>query len=273
MKTRNDFVSNSSSCSFVVALAAGVPFDDFVEQAARGCLAHADTDDANFCHRQDRLNRAVLNYHLVASELLFLGSLKLEGVVREIRRQDDPDGFAWAKSCAAKGCAYGVEEVLSDGEDAVTLKFSDSASEIAVGSTKMPCVTGVYRFAKDDYGPDPAKQKVAAERIAEFAKAYSEHSGINYLAKANSSTYFISRDTVWNTRALIAAGKKLELDKWMDLDRLDEALKNGTRIFRIRVNNGGDGVDEDALYTFGGWDGEDLFAGVSGADVIGSETM
>ena len=46
-----------------------------------------------------------------------------------------------------------------------------------------------------------------------------------------------------------------------------------TREDFIRVNNGGDGVDEDALYTFGGWDGEDIFENMSGVQVLGGKTM
>ena len=94
-----------------------------------------------------------------------------------------------------------------------------------------------------------------------------------FRSRYNSNTYFISRSTIWNTRALIAAGYEVELEKWMDLDKLDKMLQNDDKIFNIRVNNGGDGVAEDALFTFGGWDGEDVFENMSGVEVLGIETM
>ena len=59
----------------------------------------------------------------------------------------------------------------------------------------------------------------------------------------------------------------------MDLDKLDKMLQNGDKLVNIRVNNGGDGVAEDALFTFGGWDGEDVFENMSGVEVLGIETM
>ena len=86
MKTRNDFVSNSSSCSFVIALPAGFSLNDFVKQTVGGCLRHAEPNDAEFSLKQDELNQAVLNYHLRASELLFLGSLRVDDITRKIDR-------------------------------------------------------------------------------------------------------------------------------------------------------------------------------------------
>ena len=72
---------------------------------------------------------------------------------------------------------------------------------------------------------------------------------------------------------MIAAGYNIELDDWMDLDKLDKMLQDGDQIFSIRINNGGDGVDEDALFTFGGWDGEDVLDDINGVQVLDSETM
>ena len=117
-----------------------------------------------------------------------------------------------------------------------------------------------------------AKQKKAAKAIFDFAKNYSD-AKTDYKCRSDSSTYFISRNTIWNTRALIAAGYNVELDDWMDLDKLDKMLQDGDQIFGIRINNGGDGVDEDALFTFGGWDGEDVLDDINGVQVLDSETM
>ena len=242
MKIRNDFVSNSSSCSFVIALLAGFSLNDFVEKTTRGCLRHAEPNEVEFSQKQDEFNRAVLNYHLRASELLFLGSLRVDGITRKIDMQNDPT------------------------------EFTDRVEEIAVKSGEMPYITQNYHFGSD-YSADPMKQAIAAAKIAEFAGYYSDYARIDYRARSNSDTYFISLNTIWNTRALIAAGKDVVLDKWMDLDKLEGMLKDGMKIFKVHVNNGGDGVAEDALYTFGGWEGEDLFDDMTGIDMLYSETM
>lgn len=273
MKTRNDFVSNSSSCSFVIALPAGFSLNDFVKQTTGGCLRHAGPNEAEFSLKQDELNQAVLNYHLRASELLFLGSLRIDSITRKIDRQDDPVEFDRVKSMIAAGhFCWDDSEVVSSDESTIILKFVDRVDEIAIKSSEMPYVTGNYHW-RGDYSADPGEQKDAAEKIIEFAKLYSDHACIDYKARSNSDTYFISLNTIWNTRALMAAGKDVVLDKWMDLDKLEGMLKGGTKIFRVRVNNGGDGVAEDALYTFGGWEGEDLFNNMTGIDMLYSETM
>ena len=273
MKTRNDFVSNSSSCSFVIVLPAGFSLNNFVEQTAIGCLRHAEPNEVEFSQKQDELNRAVLNYHLRASELLFLGSLRVDDITRRINRQDDPAEFDRVKTMIAAGhFCWDDSEVVSSDENVIILKFIDRVGEIAIKSSEMSYITGNYHW-RSDYSTDPGQQKDAAKKIMEFTKLYSDHSHIDYKARSNSDTYFISRDTIWNTRALMAAGKDVVLDKWMDLDKLEDMLKDGTKIFKIHVNNGGDGVAEDALYTFGGWEGEDLFNNMTGIDLLYSETM
>ena len=117
------------------------------------------------------------------------------------------------------------------------------------------------------------KRAIAANKIIKFTRYYSDYAGIDRRAKSNSDTYFISLNTIWNTRALIAAGKDVVLDKWMDLDKLECMLKDGMKIFKVRVNNSGSGVAEDALYTFGGREGEGLFNNITGIDLLYLETM
>ena len=272
MKTRNDFVSNSSSCSFVIALPAEFSLNDFVKQTAKGCLRHAGPNEAEFSIKQDELNQAVLNYHLRASELLFLGSLSIDNITQKIDRQNDPAEFDRVKCLINAGGYYGNPDVLSEDENSIVLAFTDRVDEIAVKSGEIPYITKNYHW-RGDYSADPTEQAIAATKITEFAKYYSEYAGIDYKARSNSDTYFISLNTIWNTRALIAAGKDVVLDKWMDLDKLEGMLKDGMKIFKVRVNNGGDGVAEDALYTFGGWEGEDLFNNMIGIDILYSGTM
>ena len=281
MKTRNDFVSNSSSCSFVIALPAKFSLNNFIEQTAKGCLRYAEPNEVEFSQKQDELNRAVLNYHLRASELLFLGSLRVDNITRKIDKQNNPTEFDRVKCLISTEGYYknseiisedGNSKVVSEDKNSIILAFTDRVDEIAIKSGEIQYITGEYHWG-GDYSIDPMKQAIAANKITKFARYYSDYAGIDYRAKSNSDTYFISLNTIWNTRALIAAGKDVVLDKWMDLDKLECMLKDGMKIFKVRVNNGGDGVAEDALYTFGGWEGEDLFNNMMGIDLLYSESM
>lgn len=270
MKTRIDFVSNSSSCSFIIAIGKNFLLNDFIKETCDGCLKHADDyDDALFLTKQNEFNNAVLNYHLRASELLYLGGLKIGNVKTTVTKDDEY--FSYLKDDISKQQLPDDERVVENADDHVVIETDDVVYGMAIPKHYVDYVTMEYHW-NDDYKCDIEKQKNAAMKIVKFAQNYSNFKA-DYKCLYDSSTYFISRTTIWNTRALIAAGYEVELEKWMDLDKLDKMLQNGDRLFNIHVNNGGDGVDEDALYTFGGWDGEDIFENMSGVEVLGGETM
>ena len=273
MKTRNDFVSNSSSCSFVIALSESLPLNDFVDEVCDACLKHADDESEAYLAKQDGFNRAVLNYHLRASELLYLGCLDV-GSIRTTYVKDDCK-FEFMKKQIATGDFYQLSDstLVENTDDKIVVDYEENICEIAIPTHNVESVTGVYLWDENDYSQDINRQSKAAAKIVEFAKKYSDYVS-DYKMRNNSNTYFISRRTIWNTRALIAAGYKVELDEWMDLDKLEKLIvDNKCMLFSIRVNNGGDGVDDDALYSFGGWEGEDVLDNISGIEMLDSDTM
>lgn len=270
MKTRIDFVSNSSSCSFIVSIGKNFPLNDFINGACEGCLKHADEDDdIVFVNQQTEFNNAVLNYHLRASELVYLGGLSI-GAVQSVYTKDD-EYFPYVKKDISLQNRSSDERIIENTDDKIVIEYDDVVYGMAIPKHEMDYITMEYHW-NDNYAIDIEKQKKAAKAILDFAKNYSD-AKTDYKCRYDSNTYFISRSTIWNTRALIAAGYNVELEDWMDLDKLDKMLQDGDQIFGIRVNNGGDGVDEDALFTFGGWDGEDIFEDMNGVEVLNSETM
>lgn len=270
MKTRDDFVSNSSSCSFVIAVGDGFPLKSFISEACKNCLKHSDSDDDTvFLAKQNELNAAVLDFHLRASELMYLGSLKLSKV-RSCVTKDDKT-FAYMKKDLAERPLTLDERLIENSDERIVIEYDEFIDGMAIPAHYISYVTGEDHW-NDNYACDLERQKTTADEIVKFAKNYSD-SKTDYKCRYDSSTCFISRSTIWNTRALIAAGHEVVLDKWMDLDKLESMLKDGTRLFKIRVNNGGDGVDEDVLFTFGGWDGEDVFSSMSGIEVLDSEIL
>lgn len=103
-----------------------------------------------------------------------------------------------------------------------------------------------YRDRVDD-NPDG---KCYIDRLCSDAmKSYEK----NILDERPSDLFEITLNTVLNTKDLIAAGKKVCLDKWIDLDDLEKRIRNGERIFHIRMNQGGDGISHTAIYAIGGW--------------------
>ena len=62
------------------------------------------------------------------------------------------------------------------------------------------------------------------------------------------SSYKITMDTIKMTRNLLLAGCKMKFEKWENIDKIEERLKKGEKLFMIRVNNSGDGYLKDGVY-------------------------
>lgn len=74
MKTRQDFVSNSSSCSFIVSVKKDYVIKDFARELGEAC-ANPKSQWHN-PELADR-NRMILEFCLSTYELLFLGTMQL----------------------------------------------------------------------------------------------------------------------------------------------------------------------------------------------------
>jgi hypothetical protein len=66
----------------------------------------------------------------------------------------------------------------------------------------------------------------------------------------------ITMDTIKNTEDLISNGNFLQLDKWMDLDKMKKRIEDGDRIFCITMSQGGDGQDSHTIFATNGWDSD-----------------
>lgn len=274
MKTRNDFVSNSSSCSFVVAIPseAQYKFKDFVKDLVKDCAENKDQEYGMTKERLQELNEfnaRNLDYHLNSSELLFLGTLKvkdsqytMQNPSMSAKEYDDIDDFNYEcemferlqKDVKRKNFGKDTGEKLVEATDnAITVSYPVYASGIAFPSTDMQGFTSHYSFC------DPAKEtkedrKHAAERIMQLMNIIKNPEDSDLYHFVNTHTYFISKNTIWNTRALLENKAELTFEKWENLDELEKRLDEGQRLFVIRQNNGGDGWNNDAIYGLGGWD-------------------
>ena len=290
MKTRNDYVSNSSSCSFVVAIENEklYRFKDFVRDIVKDCSSYSYDEDMSReqIKKLNEFNSRNLNYHLKSSELLFLGELKIKDHTYQVchpcekdknynsveEYQHDVYMFNSLKKDISNpnfGKDTG-EKIVESTETSIAISYPVYASGISMPSTEMEHFTRHYSFCNQS-NETSDDRKFAAKSILDLMNHIDNPDDSELHMFINTSTYFISKNTIWNTRAMLENGAKLTFEKWEDLDDFDKRLDNDQRLFVIRQNHGGNGWSNDAVYALGGWNAK--FGEKASVEVLHSECM
>ena len=91
-------------------------------------------------------------------------------------------------------------------------------------------------------------------------------SNMNYdISHSCPYTFEITYNTVLNTRNLLSKSYKLNLYN-INLDKLEDKIKSGKRIFCINISEGGEGMNNFALYQTSG--DKDVFDKIDGVEFI-----
>lgn len=291
MKVRNDFVSNSSSSSFICAVNSTYSIKDFAKDLGKSCTnKKARYHDPELADR----NRMILEFCLNTYELLYLGRLNLETTTEELTYEslkkklaelydrdivhldsiaDDHwhyyiDGLKRARSGASEWDAKEFGRDSYDEKTGIYTHVEDhEVGELIVTTDTMTYEFGRHHYkAEDGIEHDEKPDNVASrvKNIVEAAKAYEKDG-----QDKDVWIYQITADTLKNTRNLIDAGHKLSFDKWEDLDSIEQRLNAGEKIFYIRQAHDGDGYGNFYIYGEDGCGGIDHIA----AEVLGSECM
>lgn len=263
MKIRSDYVSNSSSSSFVVVLPKTMTMGKFIDDVVKSCTDKMDDDyEPEFKTFVDDSNRRNLDYCMNTYRLVYLGMLRVDEVTGNVEGKEECDSFL---RCMKDWAVPGLT-ILNQTEDKIDYKEPRWVSGITVTPNVME-----YSLAIPDWrmkeNAEEAK-KFAVESIVKAAKCSDEYS--RFFRGDTSEIYEITMDTIKNTELLLEAGYEIDFDNWCkDLDALKKRLENGDRIFGITMNQSGDGMSSDTIYALDGWDSD--FNKYANVEILHSE--
>ena len=219
------------------------------------------------------LNETTLNFCLNNYELLFLGSWIIGTHESTINYDEvlEIHGPKFAESEFNEICdevnrknkrnetaANGKVDYIDDNKT-VHWFVDDIVEQVAVTTHQMEYdFSQEYIKSEDDLFNN---LKLAAET---YAKAEQRPMCTVYSVP---EIYQITKRTIANTRLILSRNEKLVLDKWENLDKLEERLNKGEKIFSIMMNYQGGGYDTYAIYAEDGF--EDILNGMAAEEIYG----
>ena len=259
---REDFVSNSSSTSFIIALNTNeCSIKKFVHDVCYNCLnPENEKKDASFStndedsENQQLLDHNVINlrYHLDNTRLLFLG----EAYVKDTDRILDIDVVPEYEEKD-----YWIQQlndlkrrIQQKGKDGI-LEEWDSKYEI-IDDKKIKATFHHYvgyltenKYDRDfdfSLSYDFVKDDIRIERIKELLEAcYDEKiTRKNY----HNNIYIIDKDTIALTEIMIKNGINIRFQDKLGLDVFKKYIEEGKTIMYIEVATSGNGWDCDTIY-------------------------
>lgn len=276
MKIRSDFVSNSSSTSFVVAINKDYDLYDFCEDIAKETI---NEKYENHDKELKRLNQINLAFCLRHFELVHLGSFLVESEETIIRKDELPkkineyytfDKAEWEKYENDIADWNIVKDHPERPDYAWKSEYKDNYIENDVlhifnhhwfGNAVVDLENdySMHDFLRDtwfekliDEGKGSEQQvrlfdEYRMNRIKKIKEIANSKSRDDIYHK--SDTYQITMNTIKNTKDMISAGIDIKLEKWEDIEDLEKRLKAGEKIFMIRNNHSGDGYLSDGIYS------------------------
>jgi len=287
MKTRLDFVSNSSSSSFIIS------FDSYEASNIFSAISKKCIDEEDEYHLPglvDR-NKRILEFCADTFQLLFIGTLRIETKKVDYTEEtfkamyDNMHGFDAHMEFELyktmvdnsktyndpkwKLDIYGADEKVNDNH---YIHYENvDVTEVIVSNDRMEYDFNRYHFSglKKEKPEDKATIERRVEAIINAAKF--KHDNEYHMLISQPDIYCITLDTIANTRNLIETGHKIIFDsKWQNLDLLEKKLKDGDKIMYVRVAYQGDGQGDFYIYD----ETSNMSIGeIDGVDVLGGECL
>lgn len=278
MKLRDDFVSNSSSTSFIVAINKEYNTFDFCKDVAKACV-----NKKYEYHNKDlqKINEVNLAYCLLHYELLHLGNFLVRTTKTTIQKDKLPVTLENGYEFTEEEWKYHEKEIkewekIKDHPEDPDYQWREEYRDNCIKDETLYLYTrrwfgGIALDLQNDYdyhvfdrsgwfedlvdsgkaSPEQLKMYESdkinrVERLKELAEKYTSK---NEECEPTYDSYSITMSTIKNTKDLLAAGVDLKFDKWENLERIEKRLLAGEKIFMIRNNHSGDGYLSDGVFS------------------------
>lgn len=282
MKIRNDFVSNSSSSSYIIAV-GHERMQSIARDIAVACINKDEEFHDPFLQKR---NERILDFCMNTYRLAFLGNIVLEDKVEEFGIEKFVEMFGkdnaeeefnrWVSSIKASKkrnvSSYLREYYRKDSYDLnakiIYHHVHTTASGPVVCNDDMTYEFNRYHFKSKRKSAIKKLEviKERAQKLFDYAKFVNDNSSMVRM----SDIYEITQDTIDNTKDLLRCGYKFDVTKTEMkalIKKYEGHLKDGERIFSIREAYQGDGYGDFYIYCE---DGANGFDAVTGIKMIGS---
>lgn len=274
MKIRNDFVSNSSSSSYIVAIDfSKYDINLFVKNVCDKCAglpsrrakSRGAADDARLA------NEAVLRQGLL-SECLYLGNPVVGRIKERWRRGEEydhrmikpgeTDEYTPFKELSEASLTLAPgETVTSVDADTIEHEFDEELPAwLSVPRSVMSqCIRKYNRYGIEDRSLAGNGVNARARRVIEYARQKTSEK----IQRGEPEVFCITKNTIKNTRDLIAAGYKnstivpLAASSGESvsefLDEVNARLTAGETLVYAVAGDSGEGRDDNRLFMAGGY--------------------
>ena len=257
MKIRTDFVSNSSSSSFICAIDKNYNTQRFAVDLAQNCV---NPKSEFYNQNLENKNYQTLTWCFNEYELLFLGSLSIDKKEYTVTKESVLESYKNGTKYSHVDIKDAIKEAEEEWRRRINLityenKNCHESSLVSIYDASTETITyfddiTVSNVAVEKYIMNSithhCKPEKVAEKIVNYTKWYKQ--GLDFGNLPYIETYSITLKTIENTRLLLQYKQPLDFASWEDVDEIEKRLKNGEKLFAVRIAQEGDGKDLYDIY-------------------------